>query len=174
MLDDTITRRFSMLRSFIILAALAATPAILQAQELSLSGDAAAAVAVALRYARHDLIGSRKHVSVNRVQDELGRAWTAAQVAAFREVLAESDSARTGVELCDSRRSRCRADDESEVVSVYPPAVMGDSVTVVIQRVDTRSWGPPRTRYSLRGHQYTLVRHGRTWKVVRTDLVLVT
>jgi hypothetical protein len=163
-----------MLRSLLALAALTLFPAAVSAQGQVLTGDAASVVTIALRQARHDLVGVRKHVSVDRLQGEGGKPWSAEQAATFRTVLAADDSARAGVELCDSRSARCRLDDASEVVSVFAPTVLGDTATVVIQRTRLRADAPPRTRFSLHGNQYTLVRRGSTWKVVRTDLVLVT
>lgn len=162
-----------MLRTVFLLFMLEALPAAMSAQSQDLSSDASVAVIAALRYARHHLVGPRKHVSVERLQLEKSQRWSPAQVELFRAVLAAEDTAHAGVEPCDDAQT-CRLDDSSAVVSVGVPVVRGDTITVVIQSKQLDMKAPVRIRFSLRGHQYTLVRRGTQWRVVRSDLVLVT
>lgn len=163
-----------MLRVLPILLALPVLPLRLPAQGQALSGDIAQAVTTALRQARHDIIGPRKHLSVDLVQSQPSRTWRPSQLAAFRAILAAGDTARAGVEICDSRQRPCRLDDSSEVVSVFEPRMQGDTLIVLVQRTLLRSNVPPRIRFSLIGREYRFLRRGARWVVVRADNTLVT
>lgn len=163
-----------MLRSLYYMLTLCALPASMAAQPRTLSRDMEQAVTTALRSARHDLIGPRKHVSVDTWVNEIKQEWSASQADAFRKALVANDSARAGVEVCDSRKRSCQLDDASEVVQIFAPQTRGDTITVMIYRQKWQMQSSPRVRWSLQGNQYVLVRRGAHWLVVRSDHLIVT
>jgi hypothetical protein len=160
-----------MLRFFGFLVAFSCATTTVSAQVHALPSDTAAIVTAALRYARHELINSNRHVSIDLAGIERAHAWSDLQATAFQAALAEGGAPPTSMERCDSRRRSCRLDATSEVVSVGTPQQRGDTVTIVVQV--TRLNPNARMPYSLRGHEYSLVKRNAHWVVVRSELVLV-